>query len=391
MHSVELFAGAGGLAMGLTQAGFRHLAVVEWDRYACHTLRENQRRQHSLVTDWKLAESDVREFDFSALPEGIELVAGGPPCQPFSMGGKHGGYLDPRDMFPQAVRAVHELKPLAFVFENVRGLARPAFFNYFQYVQLQLKYPEIRLRKHETWETHYKRLQEYEFSGKPSGLHYMVHAKVLNAANYGIPQRRERVFIVGFRADLEIEWSYPQESHSMDALYFKQWVDQTYWERHKVPKAQRLAVPAKAKRLVERLRSDGLSDDKAPWRTVRDAIGDLPNPRSRFDTRAFPDHRYQPGARTYPGHTGSPMDEPAKTLKAGDHGVPGGENMLRYRNAQVRYFTVRESARLQTFPDDFRFYNSWTETMRQLGNAVPVDLGALIGRSVANRLSSRVV
>ncbi|MFH0911218.1 MAG: DNA cytosine methyltransferase, partial [Planctomycetota bacterium] len=98
-------------------------------------------------------------------------------------------------------------------------------------------------------------------------------------------------------------------------------------------------------------------------------------------------HRFQPGARPYPGHTGSPFDEPAKTLKAGDHGVPGGENMLAYPDGKVRYFTVRESARLQTFPDKFIFHGSWTETMRQLGNAVPVALARVVAKEIHRLLS----
>ncbi|MGA3304360.1 MAG: DNA cytosine methyltransferase, partial [Methylovirgula sp.] len=97
-------------------------------------------------------------------------------------------------------------------------------------------------------------------------------------------------------------------------------------------------------------------------------------------------HRFQDGARSYPGHTGSPLDEPAKALKAGVHGVPGGENMLRKPDGSVRYFTVRESARLQTFPDGYEFMGSWSETMRQLGNAVPVELARLVGEDVARYL-----
>ena len=125
------------------------------------------------------------------------------------------------------------------------------------------------------------------------------------------------------------------------------------------------------------------------WRTVRDAIADLPDPELSPDTASsFHDHRFQPGARSYSGHTGSPLDEPAKTLKAGVHGVPGGENMLRRADGSIRYFTVRESARLQTFPDDMVFHGSWSETMRQLGNAVPCQLARIVASGVREKLLS---
>jgi DNA (cytosine-5)-methyltransferase 1 len=127
-----------------------------------------------------------------------------------------------------------------------------------------------------------------------------------------------------------------------------------------------------------------------PWRTVRDAIGDLPDPEHEAGRAAeIANHRFQPGARAYPGHTGSPLDQPAKTLKAGVHGVPGGENMFFRPDGSLRYFTVRESARLQTFPDDFVFHGSWGETMRQLGNAVPVELAAIVARGVRESLGAK--
>jgi DNA (cytosine-5)-methyltransferase 1 len=123
------------------------------------------------------------------------------------------------------------------------------------------------------------------------------------------------------------------------------------------------------------------------WRTVRDALTGLPEPE--FDPEAalsFADHRFQPGVKFYPGHTGSSLDFPAKTLKAGDHGVPGGENALVRIDGSGRYFTVRESARLQTFPDSYKFGGSWSEAMRQLGNAVPVTLARAVGVAVAGTL-----
>ena len=125
MRSIELFSGAGGLALGLEQAGFETVALFERDPSACAALRHNR-------PDWQIVEGDVREVDFSECGT-IDLVAGGPPCQPFSMGGKARGYNDERDMFGEAVRAVRELRPNAFLFENVRGLLRPAFANYVEF------------------------------------------------------------------------------------------------------------------------------------------------------------------------------------------------------------------------------------------------------------------
>ena len=112
----------------------------------------------------------------------------------------------------------------------------------------------------------------------------------------------------------------------------------------------------------------------------------MPDPEIDGKQSGILNHVFNPGARQYPGHTGSPIDGPAKTLKAGDHGVPGGENMQTRNNGGVRYFAVRESARIQTFPDDYLFTGSWSETMRQLGNAMPVELAAFIGASIHKAL-----
>jgi DNA (cytosine-5)-methyltransferase 1 len=368
MRSVELFAGAGGLGLGVAQAGFEPAAVVEWDRWACDTLAENK--------PWPVHRGDVRLFSYDDL-KAIELVSGGPPCQPFSMGGKHNAYLDPRDMFPEAIRAVRELKPRAFVFENVKGLTRQAFANYLEYVRLQLRHPEAVAREQEPWLDHLNRLERYETSGAHDGLHYNVVLRLLNAANYGVPQKRERVFIVGFRSDVGTEWNFPRETHSAEALAWAQVGDGAYWDRHRIARADRSPIS----------RAPADQPSALPWLTVRDALDGLPDPQ--FDPKAaalVPDHRFIPGARSYPGHTGSPLDQPAKTLKAGVHGVPGGENMLRRPDGSIRYFSVRESARLQTFPDDFLFHGAWGETMRQLGNAVPVRLASIVAKSVREQL-----
>lgn len=388
MRSVELFAGAGGLAIGMGNAGFDHVAVLEWDHDACETLRINQRHGVEAVDHWPIHEGDARAFDYSSL-HSIEVVSGGPPCQPFSLGGKHRGNQDGRDMFPEAVRAVRELQPKAFIFENVKGLLRQSFATYLQYVLLQLTYPELTKKSREEWRDHLARLERHQTANAnraPTGLAYNLVFELVNAADYGVPQKRERFIIVGFRSDLGVRWSFPRHTHSHDALLRAKWIGEEYWDQHKVAKRARPILAPRLVSRVERLREEELDCSALqPWRTVRDAISDLPDPE-KYPRNKFLNHRFNPGAKAYPGHTGSPLDEPAKTLKAGDHGVPGGENMLARPDGSVRYFTVREAARLQTFPDNYEFFGAWSETMRQLGNAVPVKLGETIATSVAEAL-----
>ncbi len=375
MRSIELFSGAGGLALGLERAGFETIALFERDSNACAALRHNRR-------DWNIVECDVREVDYKKLRP-IDLVAGGPPCQPFSMGGKAKGFDDARDMFPEAVRAVRELQPNAFMFENVRGLMRSAFANYVEFIRLQLTYPDFPVSENIDWETNLRRLQRHHTSksARFDELTYKVGIHLADAADYGVPQRRHRVFFVGFRTDLDIGWSFPAATHTHDDLIRAKYVTKAYWSSHGL---KPLPPEAKLDKKVAELRSGELIATTKPWRTVRDALAGLPDPRGKESPIA--NHRHQPGARTYPGHTGSPLDEPSKALKAGDHGVPGGENMLRYSNGRVRYFTVRESARIQTFPDDYVFPGSWTESMRQLGNAVPVKLAGAVAESIAKKI-----
>ncbi|QRN94565.1 DNA cytosine methyltransferase [Archangium violaceum] len=388
MDSIELFTGAGGLALGTHVAGFHHLGLYEWDEDACETLRENARAEALPgIREWRVHQADVRINSYAIFGQGmLDLVAGGAPCQPFSLGGKHQAQDDSRNMIPEFVRAVRELQPRAFILENVKGLTRQSFRNYFEYIRLQLTYPTVTKKRDEEWTAHLHRLEEVKTKGRHKGLRYNVVTELLNAADYGVPQVRERVFFVGFRDDTGLKWHFPEPTHSLDALVWEQYITGDYWKRHGVR-----SPPSKPARLGLKL-SDLEERDEPfptkPWKTVRDAIVDLPEPRVGRECGKFSNHKLNPGAKAYPGHTGSPLDMPAKTLKAGVHGVPGGENMLALPDGRLRYFTVREAARLQTFPDSWHFEGAWSEAMRQLGNAVPVDLAAVVANSVAEKLRS---
>ena len=380
IDSLELFCGTGGLALGLQQAGFNHKALIEWDKDSCENIRSNIEEGYSAVSDWDVIQCDVRDIDFSKRFSGISVISGGPPCQPFSLGGKHKAYNDERDMFPQAVRAVRELQPKAFVFENVKGLLRQSFSEYFHYILLQLKHPEKTIREGMSWPDHLKELDEYDKAGDFTGLNYNVDYHLFNAADYGVPQIRHRVVIVGFRSDISVDYSFPKPTHSKEALLYTKWVTGEYWTRHGLPVPT--TVPEKDQAAVKKLNKN--PPTLKPWSTVRDALSGLPEPKEGETT--FPNHEFRGGAKTYPGHSGSILDEPSKTIKAGGHGVPGGENMVVLDDGTQRYYTVRESARIQTFPDDYRFHGSWTESMRQIGNAVPVRLARIIGESVYKQL-----
>jgi len=234
-----------------------------------------------------------------------------------------------------------------------------------------------------SWLEHLRALERHHTSGSRSGLEYNTVFRLLNAADYGVPQQRQRVLIVGFRSDIGASWSFPEPTHSRAALEHAKHGDGSYWEEHRVPRSARPEPPQGAGR-----RQPGSLDEGEPtlrWQTVRDALAGLPEPGAP-GFEAFANHEHRAGARPYAGHSGSVLDEPSKTIKAGAHGVPGGENMVRLDDGTLRYYSVRESARIQTFPDAYVFPGSWTESMRQIGNAVPVRLARIIGESLAREL-----
>ena len=383
IRSIELFSGTGGLALGLHKAGFEPTALFEWNKDSCDNIKANIKRGFKGIESWNVVQTDVRLIHYTDYWPEIQFVTGGPPCQPFSLGGKHKAQADTRDMFPEAVRAVREIQPKGFIFENVKGLLRKSFSSYFSYILLQLSHPEVIAREGMDWMEHLRMLEEYHTSSLHAGLEYNVVFRLINSADYGVPQIRNRVVIVGFRSDLDANWSFPEPTHTKESLYYSKYIDSSYWDEHKIANASHTCVTQHDRDNI--LRFFDKKERGERWQTVRDALIGLPDPRND-ETMRYPNHEFRDGARSYAGHSGSTLDEPSKTIKAGDHGVPGGENMLVLDDGSTRYYTVRESARIQTFPDDYFFHGSWTESMRQIGNAVPVKLANIIGSSVVEQL-----
>lgn len=376
-HSVELFAGGGGMALGMREAGFKHTALVEWWAPAAKVLRHNADLKPHLWKADDVIEADVR-LSLEALGERgtVQLVAGGPPCQPFSLGGAHAGDTDDRNQFPAALDVVRKLRPALVVFENVPGLLRPSFVDYVDYVKAQLRHPDITAKSDdELWNEHHARINRSR--ALPI---YRVYQEEINAADLGVPQSRKRVFIIGIRADVPgaDTWQQLDMSHSRDALLYDQYVTGIYWERHKLAPQD---VPARLANAVKRLTAIGAPGDQA-WQTLRDVLRTIPSPGRDTEVPLWPNHQFIPGARTYAKHSGSPLDLPSKTIKAGVHGVAGGEAMLRELNGAVRYLTVREAAMVQGFPQDYEFPGPRSRVMGVIGNAVATHVAATLGNEL---------
>lgn len=361
---IELFAGAGGLLRGCADAGMRCLTAVESDHRSCETLRMNAETNPSIYPD-RIIEGDVRAVDWTRWRNtGADVLTGGPPCQPFSLGGKAQAAKDSRDMFPAMVSAIAGLMPKAVIIENVSGLLRPRFSDYHRYILARLTHPRMRRNPGESMADHLQRLEQ---AGEGD---YSISETLVDAADYGIPQRRKRIIIIACRRDLGIPAiTMPEPTHSAAALADEQ-RSGTYWKRRGLADRGVLAPTAGDASLL-------------PWVTARDALyppadGNDPMTLLRPSTH---------GA-SYPGHTGSDPDLPSKAIKAGVHGVPGGENMLQTPQGPYPY-SVRDAARIQTFPDDVMFSGSRSQAMRQVGNAVPVKLARIAAGAVVAALRNR--
>jgi DNA (cytosine-5)-methyltransferase 1 len=371
LTSLELFAGAGGMALGVARAGFEQLLIVELEPRAAATLRANAPSDRA----WPVIGGDVRGMNFKAFSD-VDLLVAGPPCQPFSIGGKRVGRHDPRDLLPDTIRAVAEARPKAFMIENVRGLTFPGAAEYLQYSIAQLRNPTISIAGMSETE-HWARLKRIPASRH----HYRVSMHLLNAADFGVPQQRVRLFITGVRRDVG-DFVWPEPTHSKAALLAELDGDE-YWERHAVGAEVREVARATAH--AAKSQSAHSSAGSQPWATIRDLFQRLgPASEDNFDCH----HRPIPGARLYRKHSGSVLDLPAKTVKSGVHGTPGGEHIIVLDDGTHRYFTMREVACIQAFPDSYVLPSLRSVAQRQLGNAVPVTLAEAVARQFVPALQA---
>lgn len=299
---VEICAGAGGQALGLAMAGFTHAVLVEYEEDYCNVLKANR-------PEWNVICADVH--DFNGYPyQGVDLLSGGVPCPPFSVAGKQLGKNDDRDLFPEAIRLIKEIRPRAVMLENVRGFLDPGFNEYRQHI-----FSTIR------------------------SLGYTTHIKLLNASNFGVPQLRPRVVIIGIRSDQQGVFTYPDEKPDStlsvgEALY--DLMEENGWRKTKewAAKADRIAPT-----LVGGSKKHG-GPDLGPTR-ARSAWAEL-----GVDGRGI----------------------------ANEAPAPDFEGMPR--------LTSQMMARLQGFPDTWTFGKKKTLACRMIGNAFPPPVAQAVGEKI---------
>lgn len=331
---VELFAGAGGLALGMERAGLSSLLLNEVDKHACETLRRNRPR-------WNVLEKDVAETDFSAYQGRAAVVAGGFPCQAFSYAGKQLGLNDARGtLFYEFARAVKEIRPLVCLGENVRGLLN-----------------------HDNGATLQGMIDVLDELG-----YEVVSPQYLRAEEYFVPQKRERLFLVGLRRDAKLSFSYPKPLQHVltlrDALKAGKLYDID------VPESAGARYPRSKEIVLERVPPGGC------WR-------DLPvDLQKSYMKKSF----YLGGGRAGIARRIS-WEEPCLTLMCS----PAQKLTERCHPDETRPFTVREYARIQTFPDNWIFSGPLSAQYRQIGNAVPVNLAFFMGQAVVKTLNEYVM
>lgn len=328
---LELFAGAGGLAIGLEQAGIKCKALNENDKWACKTLRKNR-------PEWNLIEDDVRNVDFTDFYGQVDIVTGGFPCQAFSYAGKKLGLEDARGtLFYEFARAVRETQPKICVGENVRGLL-----------------------SHDGGKT----LEGMISILDEIGYNVVTPVKVLKAIHYNVPQKRERLILVAIRKDIDITYNYPKPFSEIYSL--KDALKKGKLFEKNVPKSDGAKYPEHKKRVLD------LVPPKGYWR-------DLPlDIQKEYMQKSF----YLGGGKTGMARRIG-WDEPCLTLTCS----PAQKQTERCHPDETRPFTVREYARIQTFPDEWIFEGSVSQQYKQIGNAVPVNLAKEIGYSLVKFLN----
>lgn len=328
---LELFAGAGGMALGLEKAGLKSVLLNEIDSHACKTLRKNR-------PEWNVVEGDVSKVDFTPYRDTVDVLAGGFPCQAFSYAGKKLGFEDTRGtLFFEFARAVKEINPKVLLAENVRGL---------------LNHDDGR-----TLETIKNIITDLGYT--------LFEPRVLKAIFYKVPQKRERLIIVAVRNDLangiDYEWpsSYNKILTLKDALKKGELYDSD------VPESEGQKYPKRKAEILSMVPPGGY------W---RDLPADI---QKEYMLKSF----YLGGGKTGMARRLS-WDEPSLTLTC----APAQKQTERCHPEETRPLTVREYARIQTFPDDWVFEGPMSAKYKQIGNAVPVNLSFAVGKSVVHLL-----
>lgn len=327
---LELFAGAGGLAVGMEMSGLKCVALNEIDKFACATLRKNR-------PNWNVLEGDIRDFNFSEYKGKVHVVTGGFPCQAFSYAGKRLGFEDARGtLFYEFARVVKEVNPPICIGENVRGLL-----------------------SHDNGKTLQGMISILDEIG-----YRVTPVEVLKAINYKVPQKRERLILVGIRKDIDINYEYPKPYKKIynlkDALKKGELFDCD------APKSNGAKYPKSKKEVLD------LVPPKGYWRDLPIEI------QKEFMGGSF----YLGGGKTGMARRIG-WDEPCLTLTCS----PAQKQTERCHPDETRPFTVREYARIQTFPDEWEFAGSLAQQYKQIGNAVPVNLGREVGYSIVKFLN----
>ncbi|AWM15363.1 DNA (cytosine-5-)-methyltransferase [Flavobacterium sediminis] len=327
---LELFAGAGGLAVGMEKAGLKCVALNEIDKHACETLRKNR-------PNWKILEGDIKNFNFSEYHNQVDVVTGGFPCQAFSYAGKRLGFEDARGtLFYEFARVVKEINPKICIGENVKGLLN-----------------------HDNGKTLQGMISILDEIG-----YNIAPVQVLKAINYKVPQKRERLILVGIRKDINLKYEYPKPYKKIynlkDALKKGDLFDTN------VPKSAGAKYPESKKSVLD------LVPPKGYWRDLPVEI------QKDFMGASF----YLGGGKTGMARRIG-WDEPCLTLTCS----PAQKQTERCHPDETRPFTVREYARIQTFPDDWQFSGPIAQQYKQIGNAVPVNLGREVGYSIIKFLN----